>query len=549
MAAALVSVPMSRLSDRFPRHSDGPFGTELVFTRSNTLDGQEALAKQAVEAARAAGAQYADVRITRIVFLNYNIYNAWMWNVEEIGVGVRALVQGAWGFAAAPVRDEAEITQLSRNAVAQAKVNARGVTKKFEWGQTPIARGRWQTPVSVDAFTVPIEEIDATMRYWDRCAKKVGVKIDPMGSGVHFSRQERTVATSDGSCFSQTLFESGGNIILIPFGMSPGPGLIGSDLNNVKIPIRGIEPTGRGWDLFLEPNIIEQIQSAPETIREVALLGKHAKPAIVGQYTLVCDGKTMAAMLEATLGVATQLDRALGYEANAGGTSFLDDPLAMLGVFKVGSPFVNVTTNRSAPRQLATVKWDDEGVVPSETQLVKDGVLVDFQTTRELATWLKSYYAKVGKPVQSNGCAAAQSALYVTMQHMPNLALDAGTASASVADLVTGVKDGILIEEGGVAQVDFQARTGLLGGGRWREIKNGQLGPMLVNGAVLFNTIEFWKNITAIGGPSTQGVVSMTQYPFSGSVKGQPFQAASHSAQGIAATIAKQAVIDPMRRA
>ena len=167
--------------------------------------------------------------------------------------------------------------------------------------------------------------------------------------------------------------------------------------------------------------------------------------------------------------MATQLDRALGYEANAGGTSFMNDPLAMLGSFKTASPLVTIKSNRSAPMQLATVKWDDEGVVPSDTTLVKDGILHDFQTTREQAAWLAPYYSKSGRPVQSNGCAAAQSALAITMQHMPNLSLEPNPSQVKLDDLVANVKDGMQVEHGSLEQIDFQGRTGLVmcGGLRW----------------------------------------------------------------------------------
>jgi TldD protein len=282
-----------------------------------------------------------------------------------------------------------------------------------------------------------------------------------------------------------------------------------------------------------------------------------AKPALVGRYTLVCDGATMAALLSATFGVATQLDRALGYEANAGGTSFLDDPLAMVGTLHVASPLVTVTGNRSAPTQLATVKWDDEGVAPQHFTLINNGTLTDYQTTREQASWLAPYYTKVGRPVRSNGCAASEDALAITLQQVPNLALEPSASGGRVDDLVSKVKHGLLLEGGQVVQVDSQARHGLLGGGTLREITDGRLGNLIQGGAVLFDTMDFWKNVTAVGGAATTAVLPFSQYPYGGElgqllhlpVKGQPAQASSYSVQAVAATVTNQSLIIPSRKA
>jgi TldD protein len=264
----------------------------------------------------------------------------------------------------------------------------------------------------------------------------------------------------------------------------------------------------------------------------------------------------MAAMLDRTLGIATQLDRALGYEANASGTSFLNDPLTMLGTFQVASPAVTVTANRSAPGQLATVKWDTEGVEPQPFTIVKDGVLVDYQTTREQASWLAPYYHKAGKPVQSHGCAAVQDALAVPMQHMPNLALAPQATDVTLDNLVAGVKDGILITQG-ETRADFQARTGTLMG-RMYQIKNGRVGRPLVGGAVIYDSLNFWKHIDSVGGAATREVIASATYPrtalydrWSGQypAKGEPPQRTSNSIEGVAAMVMEQAVVDLRRKA
>ena len=510
----------------------------------------EALAQQAVDAARTAGAQYADARLTRIVQHHYTfggLYHigGFGWDAtERVGIGVRALVDGYWGFSAsaAPASDEA--ARLGRDAVSSAKADAKGPPWTVELGTIPIATGTWVTPHRIDPFAIPIEEKLDFIAYWRQCADQAGVDLVENGgkSWLRFARQERVVATSEGALFTQTCYESGGII------------LCGNGAVNVSI--QGIATVGAGWELFLDAKIPEQFASGQIAHALAARAAIPRKPSTVGQYTLVCDGATMAALLEQTLGVATQVDRALGYEANAGGTSFITDPLAMVGHLHVAAPMVTVTANRSAPRELATVKWDDEGVEPKPFTLIKDGVLTDFQTTREQAAWLAPYYQTQGQPVISHGCAAAQDAHGITQQMLPNLALEPSPSAIRIEDLVADVKDGILIEEGDVSQVDFQARTGLLNG-RMRRITNGRAGAQLLGGAVLFRSEDLWKQLTAVGGTSTQAVIGKTQYTGVGAMlenmfyhgKGQPPQFTSHSVRAVAATIPKQPLIDPARKA
>jgi TldD protein len=218
---------------------------------------------------------------------------------------------------------------------------------------------------------------------------------------------------------------------------------------------------------------------------------------------------------------------------------------------------VTVTANHTAPAQLATMRWDDEGVVPPEATLVKNGVLQDFQTTREQATWLAPYYQRAGRTVTSNGCAIGKNGLHLPLQMRPNLALTPSSEAAPLSALITSVKDGILVEDGAIQDVDVQARNGVLQGTMHR-ITGGKVTYPIENGAVRVNTLDFWKNVQAVGDASTAGVYSATQYGATPipmlmqqerGDKGRPLQRTSYSAQGVAAVVANQAVFDPMRKA
>lgn len=496
------------------------------------------LAERAIDAAQRAGAGYADARITRVVQHRYSMNGPGelVYDEELVGIGVRALVGGVWGFASSPELDLDEAERLAQAATAEAKTNAVAGMTPVELAKSPAATGTWQTPISVDPFTVSIEEKLDYIAYWKGCAAREGIPFanDGLTSSLNFVREEQVLVTSEGTRIMQTRYQTGGQMNL------------GSQ---ATISVKNIETRGTGWELFENAKILEQFPQLREELRRRANMSR-VKSLQVGRYTLVCDGAVMAAMLDQTLGVATQLDRARGEEANATGTSYLNDPLGMLGQFAVGAPLVNVSANRSAPAQLATVKWDDEGVEPTDTLLVRDGVLTDFQTSREQATLLAPYYTKAGRPIRSNGHATAASALSVTLQNTPNLTLVPARTGVSWESLIANIADGIAVTDGGRVQCDVQNRNGLLFRTQLREIKNGRLGAFIDGGGISFNSLDFWKHLTVLGNAETMDSIWVSQYDLSvHSLKGEPGQRVSYTVSAPAATITNQIVIDPRRRA
>lgn len=518
------------------------------------VDPYAAIAHLALDAAKSLGASYAEVRLTRTVGHRYAygvgvaIVDA---DAEVTGMGVRVLVDGAWGFAACPWRTRDHAIQLAHDAVTQARANAAVSAERVVFAPAQAATGQWATPIAIDPFQISIEEKLDFCHWVMETAARYHLFVDIWGGQLQFHRQERLCATSEGTLVAQVLYETGGYL------SAHTPEIPGFTANThpVSVHVHGLTAAGQGWELFLNADIEGQfaraVASPPPILRHLT----------VGRYHLVCDGATMAAMLDGTLGVATQLDRALGYEANADGTSPFDDPLAMLGHTVVAAPFVQVTANRSMPAQLATVRWDEEGVVPPPvTPLIQDGILVDFQTTREYATALAPYYQATGRPVRSNGCAGAEDALGMPLIMMPNLALEPNPAPVQLDDLIATVPKGILIEQGRVSDVDFQVRTGLLEGTMY-EITNGRRGAELVDGSVAFDTLDFWKHVTALGSTATRGSVV---FPRPDSLagnggfidgfrgwygKGQPSQTTSHTVTAVAATVLNQPVINASRRA
>jgi TldD protein len=265
------------------------------------------------------------------------------------------------------------------------------------------------------------------------------------------------------------------------------------------------------------------------------------KPVDVGRYDAVLDAPSMQQLVAGTLGRATELDRALGYEANAGGTTYITDPFGSLGKIQVGASALTLLADRSTPGGAATVQWDDEGVAPDDFTLVKDGVLTDFQTMRESAGWLKDSYATLGRPWRSHGCANAPSAIAPPLQHTPNLLVVPGPEPLDFDALLSGSSQGLAIEEAR-ADMDFQAATGL-GSGRMYKVERGKKVALLAGAGFLFRATEFWKSVRALGGDA-----GLRRYGLL-TDKGEPAQGCYYSVTAPPAAVRQLALIDVLRKA
>ena len=496
----------------------------------------KSLALRAIDAARGAGATYADVRLTRTESQSFLDGPSRFWDDREtLAIGVRALVNGYWGFAASPVWSNEEAVVLAQEAVAQAKANATGAPRTVELGTIPAASGSWVMPVQIDPFAMPLEEKIDFLASWTRLAREYHSRITLPMATVVLARQARAVATSEGAYFTQTVYSSEGEFRFKVRHRS------WQERGTARAAARGMTASGRGWEMFRDADPCAQIPRMFEDADELV----HAphKPVDLGRFDIVFAAPVVATLVDKTIGVATELDRALGYEANAGGTSYLSNPLAMLGAYKVGNPLVTVTGNRSVQGGLATVRWDDEGVTPNDMTLVRDGIAVDFQTTREQSAWLAPWYQRQNTPVRSHGCAGAASAMDITMQSPPNLALRPTETATTFADLIAGTKKGIAIYESDV-HTDHQARTGTTGGETvFREIVNGKVGAVIAGGAILFNTSELWNNVTGIGGASGVEWLGCRRR------KGQPEQNTQHSVSAVPMAVKELAIVDEQRKA
>jgi TldD protein len=488
----------------------------------------EELVGRALDAARAAGAGYADVRLTHDRTRSID-YTSNVQETEDMVVGVRALVNGYWGFASGPVWSADEMARLGREAVVQGKTNALGKARIVELAPvTTVKDGHWVMPIRIDPFDVaPIEIADylAGLRLFAVRTPGVSVIMDDCSL---FTQEKAFGSTAGSYCTQRTYLTSGTFVMSLEQGEKRGGGSLD-----------GLSPAGMGWELYRDQPLREAIERLIDEVK--ADMRLPVKPVDVGRYDMVFDARSVANLVHGTLGPATELDRALGYEANAGGTSYLDDPLHMVGSYQAGAPSLTVTANRSEPGACATVKWDDEGVTPDEFTLVKDGVLVDYQTTRESARWLEAYYGKRGTSLRSHGCAAAPSGIFAPLQHAPNLVMGPGKDALDFDALVTGLTTGIAMKEASF-DMDFQKLNGL-GTGRAYEIKGGKRVAVIGGAGVLARAPELWKALLAVGGRASARRIGLM------SEKGEPTQRHVASVTAPPAIFKQLTVIDPLRKA
>lgn len=458
----------------------------------------------ALDAAKRAGATYADahVRLSRIEswpqIMGKSIQPPT--RQELTSFGLRALVNGYWGFAGMDglVTTDAA-ARLGQSAAALARRAAQGPPRVVELAPTPVVTGTWTMPVAVDPLTVPYEEkVDflwSLADLTDRDAPRVGV-----GGALEFVRDERLFASSEGSSVQQTCYRSTANLSFS----------VPADWHTEQLGNRTVDCVsigGAGWEYLYRAPFREQLPR----LAEQAYQQSRAKPVTIGRYDVVFDAPAMASIIDSSITPATELDRAMGLESNDLGTSYLNDPLTMLGAFQLGSPQLTITMNRSMPGGAATVQWDSEGVVPpQDVPLITKGIVTDFQTTRESASWLAPYYTRVGRPVRSNGGAGAYGATTPVTQWNPNLVMAPGRDTLTFDDLVKQVKKGYAVL-GGYAKGDSQGLNGSVQGQVVYEVTDGKLGDTINNAEFAYRAPEFWRNLAAVGGPGsahTTGILS-----------------------------------------
>ncbi len=505
------------------------------------------LTSRALEAARVAGAVYADARLSHTRTRTFEPHVCR--DGEDLNAGVRALVGGYWGFASGPIWSLEEMARLGREAVHIAHVNALGKTREVDLAPAPVVSdGHWVMPIQQDPFEVSPLEISDFFEGLSIFAQTRAPHVLPLrrrkaslGAWVVIFRvQEKVFASSAGTYCTQQLYDSFGGL-----GVAVAKE---DDTEQVIRAIPGLGHAGMGWELFTADSIPrvrahslrEEVRRQIEAAEEDLLIPW--KPVDVGRFDAVLDGPSLASLVAGTLARATELDRSLGYEANADGTTYITDPFRMLATQQVAAPMLTLTGDRSTPGGAATVQWDDEGVVPDQMTLVKAGVLNDFQTVRESAGWLKSSYETIGRAGRSHGCANAPSAIAPPTQFAANLAVAPGGVALDYESLVAGTSKGLAIENV-TFDMDFQASSGESTGGCIYRVEHGKKVARLSSAALLFRATELWKSLRTLGGEASLRRYGMEED------KGEPEQSCFYSVTVPPAAFTDVALIDNRRKA
>jgi TldD protein len=473
------------------------------------------LLDEALNAAKLGGAEFADARIGRyrnnfVITREQQIVN--VVDTDNLGVGVRVLVNGTWGFGASRDLTKSGVVAATKEAVAIAKANALPLADRVRLAAaTPTPDGRYVTPHTVDPFTVPIEQkADLLIRANAEAMKVAGVKF--VNSNMYFVKEEKSYANTDGTYTTQTVIRS-----WLPFAATA----VKPDFSDFQTRTNVIQPSARGYEYLTAADPVGNARKWGEEAAEKL----KAKPVEVGRYDLVLHPSHLWLTIHESIAHPTELDRAMGYEANYAGTSFLAPPREKLGRFRYGPTMLNIQGDRSQVGGCSTIGWDDDGVKPDEFLIIKNGIVNDYQTTREQAPMLDWWYASQKRPVRSHGCSHGDNWSSVQFQRMPNVSLLPGDRDIGWDELVAATDRGIAIIGDGSFSIDQQRYNAQFGGQLFYEIKGGKIVGMLKDVAYQMRTPDFWNAMDMIGGRRSY---EMGASFFDG--KGQPGQvnAVSH---------------------
>jgi TldD protein len=464
------------------------------------------LADAALDAARNLGADHADFRVERVRGQRIALSDGRLQSLsdgDDSGLAVRVIVDGTWGFASAVDLTPEAARDAARHAFEVAKVAAAMNTERIELAPEPgYGDVSWVSAYDVDPFGVSPKEKTDLLAAWS-----AGLLAHPAvtHADVSLYQVKECKFYTDGATTATQQ-----RVRLHPQVTATAVTEAGFDDMRTLAP-----PAGRGWEYLTGTgwNFQAELAELPELLAE-----KLKAPSVeAGRYDLVIDPSNLWLTIHESIGHATELDRALGYEAAYAGTSFAT--LDKLGTLQYGSRVMHVTGDRTQQHGLATVGYDDEGVAGQSWDLIAGGVLVGYQLDRRMAQ-LKGFG-------RSNGCAFADSPGHMPLQRMANVSLQPAENGPSADELIGGVENGVYILGDKSWSIDMQRYNFQFTGQRFYRIRNGRLDGQLKDVAYQATTTDFWNSMEAVGGPQT--------YVLGGAFncgKGQPGQVApvSHGA-------------------
>ncbi|MFG2190912.1 TldD/PmbA family protein [Streptomyces sp. NPDC048639] len=449
-----------------------------------------ALADAALARARSLGADHADFRFERVRSAAWRLRDArpaGSSDTTDLGYAVRVVHGGSWGFASGVDMTPDAAARVAGQAVAMARLSAQviaaaGSDERVELADEPVHDDRtWVSSYEISPFDVPDADKTGLLAEWSgRLLAATGV--DHVDAALLTVQENKFYADTAGTSTTQQRIRLHPHLTAVA--VDPKSGEFDS-MRTIAPPVgRGWEyMTGTGWDWDAE------LAEIPGHLAE-----KLRAPGVeAGAYDLVVDPSNLWLTIHESIGHATELDRALGYEAAYAGTSFAT--FDQLGTLEYGSGIMNVTGDRTTEHGLATIGYDDEGVAGQSWDLVKDGILTGYQLDRRIA--------RLTGFERSNGCAYADSPGHVPVQRMANVSLQPAPGGPSTEELISGVERGIYVVGDRSWSIDMQRYNFQFTGQRFFRIENGRLAGQLRDVAYQATTTDFWGSMTAVGGPQT----------------------------------------------
>ncbi|WP_309138620.1 TldD/PmbA family protein [Nocardia cyriacigeorgica] len=446
------------------------------------------LADAALSAATAAGASHADLRVHRLVTQSIRLRDGRVESVTdsaELGLAVRVIVDGTWGFASHAALTPQSAAEVARRAVTVATTLRALNRERVELAAEPrYDDARWVSAYDLDPFAVPTaDKVALLQEYSQRLAAADGV--DHVTASVLQVKEQTYYADTAGSSITQQRVRLHPQLEAITVDSAAG---VFETMRTLAA------PAGRGWEYVTGADGIwdwdGELARIPEWLAEKV----KAPGVIAGPTDLVIDPTNLWLTIHESIGHATEYDRAIGYESAYAGTSFATPD--KLGTLRYGSPIMHVTGDRTETHGLATVGYDDEGVAGQRWDLVRDGVLVGYQLDRVFAP-------RLGLE-RSNGCSYADSPHHVPIQRMANVSLQPDPQrDTSTDELISRVQNGIYIVGDKSWSIDMQRYNFQFTGQRFFRIRDGKLDGQLRDVAYQATTTDFWGAMEAVGGPST----------------------------------------------
>lgn len=489
MGAGALMVPMSMVGNNISAEALLAPGMDIIVKKR--------MADVALNTAKSMGASYGDARIGR--YLNQYVFTREdkvqnVVNTESFGIGIRVIANGTWGFASTNDVTEDGIKNATMQAVAIAKANSR--IQKEAVKLAPVesyGEVSWKTPIKKDFKEVPVGEKVDLLLTANAAAMDNGANF--VNSALFMVNEQKYFASTEGSYIDQDVHR-----------IWPTFGVTAIDRGAGKFKSRQAlsAPMGLGYEYMdglesekLEgPEGLRLYRNSYDIIEDATLAAKQAKQMLsaksveAGKYDLVLEPNHLGLTIHESVGHPLELDRVLGYEANYAGTSFATMDKLQSKTFKYGSDLVNLVADKVQPGSLGAVGYDDEGVKTKEWDLVRNGILTNYQAIRDQVHMIGQN--------ESHGCCYAQSWNDVQFQRMPNVSLEPGKEKYSINDMIKDVEKGIYIAGRGSYSIDQQRYNFQFGGTVYYEIKDGKIVGMLDDVAYQSNTQEFWNSCVKI---------------------------------------------------